>query len=547
VCSLARDDPRWFTSPPLPLQLLVFVNPASGSGRAQQLWQSVEPMFLRHAHVEVSVIQTTCQGHARKYVSDPDFPLTRVDGVVTVSGDGLLSELLQGIMARPDGDWQAVLNRLVLCALPAGSGNGMATTCLRLSRETPSIVNSAFLAVRGFWRPQDMYSCEQFPQPPASSSSSASSSLSSSSPQSEPDPRTRPSPTPMFGFLAIAWAVIADVDLESEKYRCCGSARFTFAAVARICCPRQYNATISYMLADGDNETQFKTASSPSTSASPSASSSSKAASSSSQSRSAASATTTTQCSRNLPRCQQWAQCHTCRSRCTAARQSAAMRELSLFVTAHPSLSQPSSIETAAATATESMSEPASAAAAAAAATAAMKELTLLHNAQDRPWIDDDDSYFMFWALVQSWASSDNYSAPLCHSADGAMDVLTLRQASRADLLSSFIKMETGAHLSTHADVSGDSSNSNSNNNNNSYNQERRRSSKKSETSLLVADERDPFGDAPLECRKVKALRLHPAEDRGQRVCELSIDGEHFPCAETEVRVYPGVLRISCL
>ena len=37
-----------------------------------------------------------------------------------------------------------------------------------------------------------------------------------------------------FSFLSITWALIADVDIESERYRVLGSARFTVEALARI-------------------------------------------------------------------------------------------------------------------------------------------------------------------------------------------------------------------------------------------------------------------------------------------------------------------------
>jgi sphingosine kinase len=34
---------------------------------------------------------------------------------------------------------------------------------------------------------------------------------------------------PTFGFLSFSWAVISDIDLESEQWRCCGGFRFTYA------------------------------------------------------------------------------------------------------------------------------------------------------------------------------------------------------------------------------------------------------------------------------------------------------------------------------
>ena len=37
-----------------------------------------------------------------------------------------------------------------------------------------------------------------------------------------------------YSFLSITWGVVADVDLESEKYRHLGGARFTVGALKRI-------------------------------------------------------------------------------------------------------------------------------------------------------------------------------------------------------------------------------------------------------------------------------------------------------------------------
>lgn len=38
----------------------------------------------------------------------------------------------------------------------------------------------------------------------------------------------------IYSFLSITWGIIADVDIESEKYRSLGNARFTVGAVSRI-------------------------------------------------------------------------------------------------------------------------------------------------------------------------------------------------------------------------------------------------------------------------------------------------------------------------
>jgi sphingosine kinase len=38
----------------------------------------------------------------------------------------------------------------------------------------------------------------------------------------------------LFSFLSISWGIMADVDIESEKYRRLGAVRFTIGGLARI-------------------------------------------------------------------------------------------------------------------------------------------------------------------------------------------------------------------------------------------------------------------------------------------------------------------------
>lgn len=53
--------------------------------------------------------------------------------------------------------------------------------------------------------------------------------------------------TSHFSFLSLGWAIISDVDIESERYRCLGSARFTIGAVERIIWLRRYPGRFSYL------------------------------------------------------------------------------------------------------------------------------------------------------------------------------------------------------------------------------------------------------------------------------------------------------------
>ena len=38
----------------------------------------------------------------------------------------------------------------------------------------------------------------------------------------------------LYSFLGIGWALLSDVDIESEKFRALGSMRFTITAISKI-------------------------------------------------------------------------------------------------------------------------------------------------------------------------------------------------------------------------------------------------------------------------------------------------------------------------
>lgn len=65
-------------------------------------------------------------GHVREVVYNERLSDWR--GVITVSGDGMIHEVLNGLFDRPD--WREALSRLPLGLIPGGSGNGLARSIL---------------------------------------------------------------------------------------------------------------------------------------------------------------------------------------------------------------------------------------------------------------------------------------------------------------------------------------------------------------------------------------------------------------------------------
>ena len=137
-----------------PRRVLVFINPVSGRGRARQIWAEVGSLslytiysthylqvaaILDQTDTTFDTVVTERAGQAQEMVEQLDLGtihscntvpmLSRVsvspalyDGVVTVSGDGGLHELLNGLYSRRGREGDQVMARTQLGIVPGGSG-----------------------------------------------------------------------------------------------------------------------------------------------------------------------------------------------------------------------------------------------------------------------------------------------------------------------------------------------------------------------------------------------------------------------------------------
>jgi sphingosine kinase len=66
------------------------------------------------------------------------------------------------------------------------------------------------------------------------------------------------SATTIYSFLNFEWAMVSDVDFESEEYRrTLGSARFTFTALQRIAFLRVYRGKLSFIEVNALNDSTW--------------------------------------------------------------------------------------------------------------------------------------------------------------------------------------------------------------------------------------------------------------------------------------------------
>ncbi|CAO2194899.1 unnamed protein product [Urochloa humidicola] len=201
-----------------PKRLFVFVNPFGGRKCAKKIYDAeIKPLF-EAAGVSITVQETEYQGHAREVASSLD--LANFDGIVCVSGDGVLVEVVNGILQRTD--WEEAI-KMPIGVVPAGTGNGMAKSLLHAASETCCVSNAVFAIIRGHKQSLDVCTILQGEKK-------------------------------FFSVLLMTWGLVADIDIESEKYRWMGSARIDFYAVVRIMNLRKYCGSIQFVPAPGYEE-----------------------------------------------------------------------------------------------------------------------------------------------------------------------------------------------------------------------------------------------------------------------------------------------------
>ncbi|XP_037546529.1 sphingosine kinase 1 [Nematolebias whitei] len=206
-----------------PCRMLLLVNPQSGKGQALTLYKNHIQRMLNDAGVMHSLIITERKDHAREHVKEANLSLW--DAIVIMSGDGLLFEVINGLLERSDCE-EAIQTPLGI--LPSGSGNALAASIHYYSGDPPVsseelLVSCGLLLCKGLVSRMDLVSIH----------------LSSG-------PR-------LFSFLSLAWGFVADVDVESEKYRHLGAARFTVGTLVRLASLRVYRGKLAYLPATGDS------------------------------------------------------------------------------------------------------------------------------------------------------------------------------------------------------------------------------------------------------------------------------------------------------
>jgi len=202
-------------NPPDRRRLKIFLNPISGNQQGRKIFQHIRPI-LEHSNLEYTLTETTYAGEIQAILTKID--LSEIDEVVIVGGDGSIHEAINGLISRDD--WQTAIQKPI-GVIPAGTGNGFAKTLLEIAGEPEDPVSAAFLIAKGKQRPLDIAIAQQ-------------------------------NGNRFYSFLSLGWAIISDVDIESERLRFLGSLRTDIYALMRIVNLRHYPGRFSYLPATED-------------------------------------------------------------------------------------------------------------------------------------------------------------------------------------------------------------------------------------------------------------------------------------------------------
>ncbi|XP_077248280.1 sphingoid long-chain bases kinase 1-like [Tasmannia lanceolata] len=199
-----------------PPTLLVILNPRSGRGRSSKVFHGkVEPIF-KLAGFKMEVVKTTSAGHAKSLASSVDFS-TCPDGIICVGGDGIVNEVLNGLLSRTN---QKEAISIPIGIIPAGSDNSLVWTVLGVRDP----VSAAIAIVKGGLTATDVFAVEWIQNGLIRY---------------------------QYGMTVSYFGFVSDVLELSENYqKRFGPLRYFVAGVLKFLCLPKYNFEVEYLPSD---------------------------------------------------------------------------------------------------------------------------------------------------------------------------------------------------------------------------------------------------------------------------------------------------------
>ena len=273
-------------------RFLVLINPAAGRGKAEEVFKKhVEPVLKCAKNCVVDAIVTRRSGETeeRTYERSKDSLLltrgreydnhngthdddARVLGIIAIGGDGTIAEVYAGLerAQKELGTHESI----PIGAIPAGSGNAISVSLAEQSREVNDATTMALLIAKGQTIRLDGARLEIYRNDENSNNDTTNHATKSngnggkrrlsldrrngskkngSSSNNTNDTNNRIAVYQNTALLSVSWGFFADVDLESERFRCLGGTRFILQAIARLINLRTYKMDLTYRVSQETN------------------------------------------------------------------------------------------------------------------------------------------------------------------------------------------------------------------------------------------------------------------------------------------------------
>lgn len=203
-----------------PRRLLVFINPIGGKRLGHKIYvEQVQPLF-ELANIKADIIVTQRANHARDYLLEEG--LEKIDGVISVGGDGMFHEVLNGLVTRAQHeamldstsqDFHPVPLSIPIGIIPAGSTDAIAF-CTTGNNDP---VTSALHIILGDLQPLDVCCVK------------------------------RKNEVLRYSVVMVAYGFFGDVMHDSEKLRWMGPKRYDVAGFKKFMSNRGYEGVVSYL------------------------------------------------------------------------------------------------------------------------------------------------------------------------------------------------------------------------------------------------------------------------------------------------------------
>lgn len=195
-------------SPPV---MRVILNPRSGRGRSSKVFYGKVEPILKLAGFKLEVVETESAGHARTLARTVDLSTCR-DGIICVGGDGIVNEVLNGLISRDDPK-EAMM--VPIGIIPAGSDNSLVWTVLGVRDP----ISAAVAIVKGGLTATDVFAVEWIQTGAIHA-----------------------------GLTVAYYGFVSDVLELSEKYqKRFGPFRYFVAGALKILCLPKYNYEVEYL------------------------------------------------------------------------------------------------------------------------------------------------------------------------------------------------------------------------------------------------------------------------------------------------------------